>query len=201
MIYAILGSYALPLLADTAFSDLLMTKYSTTFQIGIYYVAAFLISILGGLLSIGVAFMNLNIARNLPVDGKQLFHCYRNNTDRYILAYAVYAVLINIAQIPFRICLYYYNANNWEDKVILIVILCLISLVLNTIISVIYGLLFYTLLDRPELGPIQSLRSARQAIRGHKGRYFYMILSFIGMELLGILSLGIGLLWGWWSYR
>ena len=32
-------------------------------------------------------------------------------------------------------------------------------------------------------------------MKGHKGRLFYIVLSFLGMDILVLLSLGIGSLW------
>ena len=49
--------------------------------------------------------------------------------------------------------------------------------------------------DNPELGPGECLRRSEALMYGHKMDLFMLHLSFIGWILLGILSLGIGLLW------
>ena len=42
---------------------------------------------------------------------------------------------------------------------------------------------------------LDCFKYSRTLIKEKKGKLFYLILSFIGLELLGLLSLGIGLLW------
>ena len=49
--------------------------------------------------------------------------------------------------------------------------------------------------DNPELGPRECLRRSEALMYGHKMDLFILHLSFIGWILLGILSIGIGLLW------
>ena len=49
--------------------------------------------------------------------------------------------------------------------------------------------------DNPELGPKECIDRSQAMMDGHKMELFLLDLSYIGWILLGILSLGIGLLW------
>ena len=49
--------------------------------------------------------------------------------------------------------------------------------------------------DNPELDPIECLRRSEVLMYGHKMDLFILHLSYIGWILLGIITLGIGLLW------
>lgn len=51
------------------------------------------------------------------------------------------------------------------------------------------------MLDFEEYTGGEVMKAAVQLIRGSMGRLFYIVLSFFPLYLLGILSMGIGLLW------
>lgn len=58
-----------------------------------------------------------------------------------------------------------------------------------------YVLTPYILKDNSELSCLEAIERSRLMMKGNKWRYFVLCLSFIGWILLGILTLGIGLLW------
>ena len=58
-----------------------------------------------------------------------------------------------------------------------------------------YAMAYYIMYDDPEIRPLEAIRKSRAMMHGHKWRYFKLHLSFIGWVLLGMLPLGIGLLW------
>lgn len=75
------------------------------------------------------------------------------------------------------------------------VVLGLVSLVLAAYIELKLALVFFLMLDDEELSPTRAFRLSASCMKHQMGRLLYLELSFIGMYLLGILSLGIGLLW------
>lgn len=58
-----------------------------------------------------------------------------------------------------------------------------------------YAMTEYILQDNPELYNYKAVEASMAMMRGRKGKLFLLDLSFIGWYILGILSLGIGLLW------
>ena len=58
-----------------------------------------------------------------------------------------------------------------------------------------YRMVFYLLIDDPELGVSEALRQSKEMMYGYKTKLFCLDLSFIGWALLCILTFGIGLLW------
>ncbi len=58
-----------------------------------------------------------------------------------------------------------------------------------------YMLTFYILRDEPSIGILDAITRSRQMMDGHKKEAFFLVLSFIGWFLLGIITLGIGFLW------
>ena len=77
----------------------------------------------------------------------------------------------------------------------LVIVLLIVGVVIDYILMLMFSQPFYILLDDPTKGVIQSMKESAQLMRGNKGRYFYILLSFIGWMLLGALSFGIGMLW------
>ena len=58
-----------------------------------------------------------------------------------------------------------------------------------------YSMSVFIAEDNPELGPLDCIKRSQEMMKGHKMDLFILDLSFIGWILLGILSLGIGMLW------
>lgn len=58
-----------------------------------------------------------------------------------------------------------------------------------------YVMVHYVMAEHPEMTAREALRQSKEIMYGHRWRFFCMILSFIGWEILGILTLGIGFLW------
>lgn len=58
-----------------------------------------------------------------------------------------------------------------------------------------YSLVPYILNDNPEMDSKEALELSERMMDGHKGELFVLQLSFIGWELLGILTFGILYLW------
>ena len=58
-----------------------------------------------------------------------------------------------------------------------------------------YNQAFYILLDFPNYDAKKALAFSRKLMKGNKGRFIYLLVSFIPLSLLGVLSCGIGFLW------
>ena len=70
-----------------------------------------------------------------------------------------------------------------------------VAIVVIVMLSLTYSQAFYLMYDFPQYTVKQLLKTSRRKMKGNKGRFFYMNVSFIPLILLGILSFGIGFLW------
>jgi uncharacterized membrane protein len=71
----------------------------------------------------------------------------------------------------------------------------LLFLIPGIIKSMAYSQVYFVLKDNPELSPNQAIKQSRQIMNGNKGKYFVLLLSFIGWGFLGVISLFVGFLW------
>ena len=58
-----------------------------------------------------------------------------------------------------------------------------------------YRMVFYILIDNPEIGVMEALRKSKEMMQGYKTKLLCLDLSFIGWGLLCILTFGVGFLW------
>jgi uncharacterized membrane protein len=58
-----------------------------------------------------------------------------------------------------------------------------------------YSMSYYIMNDNPGITCMEAINQSKEMMRGHKGKLFLLILSFIGWAILSIFTLGIGLLW------
>ena len=78
----------------------------------------------------------------------------------------------------------------------LYVILWMLLLIIPGIIkSYAYAMTNFIAEDNPELSPMECIDRSMAMMKGHKWELFLLDLSYIGWIILGVLSLGIGLLW------
>jgi len=88
-------------------------------------------------------------------------------------------------------------------KVIGLLILLGIIILVGTILLVIPGIIFsymfsqayFILADDNSKSIIQCLKESAGMMKGYKFKYFVLLLSFLGWTILGLIPLGIGLLW------
>ncbi len=66
---------------------------------------------------------------------------------------------------------------------------------IQVLVRILLSQIFYLMLDFPDYPASQLLHLAPKLIKGHKARFFYIMLSFVPLLLLGIFSCGIGYLW------
>ena len=181
------------MIIDLPFSSFLYYVYSTKTQIAIYYICEALISIIVGVLQIGLVKMHLAMAQKKPFSKLDIYYCFKNNSNRYFSGAILYFIFEAIALCPFYIANEYYGFSMKNIGIDLA--LTGISLLLLLIIKVLFPFFLYILIERDDLSVTSCLKEALQMAITNLGRLIYVYLSFIGMGVLAILSLGIGLLW------
>lgn len=78
---------------------------------------------------------------------------------------------------------------------IIIVALYIATLVYTVSRSLLYTLAYIIGYDNPELSSKDCVLKSAELMKGNRGNYLLLILSFIGWAILSIFTLGIGMLW------
>ena len=84
-------------------------------------------------------------------------------------------------------------ASPWFS--ILFVVLYIASLIYVFSRSLLYVLSFNICYDNPEFSSKECVKQSATLMKGNRGNYFLLILSFIGWAILSLFTFGIGMLW------
>lgn len=185
---------AITLAIELPFS-MLQNPHNSPMQNIVFYIAEFLISLIGAVLSVGQIRIHLNMARKQPYELKQLFYGFRNHSDRIILSALILTVVTLITGIPSIIGTVLLRRELTTENALIFSCLALVSMILSLLVGLFLQLVYYLVLDNPDMSVIACFKKSCQLMKGQKGRLFYLLLSFIGMDILILLSLGIGSLW------
>lgn len=156
-----------------------------------------ILSLVTSVFTAGLMQMSLNASRNRPFGIENLFYGFTHHPDRIIVV-GILNLLISFAcMIPLILLLIIVITTDSYTVFVIwgLILLALCCMVVSYIILIQFSLAIYLLLDNHEMGAIDAMRTSAHLMKGNKGRYFYLNISFFGVVLLGILSLGIGMLW------
>ena len=160
----------------------------------IQFVITLIISVLVYLLQIGMTVIVLHMTRRQAYGLSDLFYTFRAHPDRFIIVSVIQIGISMILQIPAYIFLLLYPGDAIK-RVLLYLLLLLAGSIVSFIVLLGFTLADLLLIDNENLGAIDALRQSWAMMHGNKGRFFYLQISFFGLALLCILTLGIGMLW------
>ncbi len=129
----------------------------------------FILSILiSGPLAGGLALFALSIVRNQEAKFEQLFDGFKSFST-YFLAYL--------------------------QMVVFIVLWSLLLIVPGIIAALSYAMTYFIIADNPSISASDALKRSKELMSGNKGKYFCLLLRFVGWMILSILTAGFGFLW------
>ena len=161
----------------------------------IYYAICFIVELLTGIFSVGLVKLFLNLACNQPVSLKDLFYGFSEHPDKAIMIKLIMTILETICMIPCIVSGFMYEQTKSVMWILAISITFIIGCTLVILMQIMFSQVFYLLLDFPQFDATQLLKLSSRIMKGHKFQYFYLMVSFIGIYLLGIVSLFVGFLW------
>ena len=185
---ALLGNLRLTVGAILVYSLVVYALQFLTNISGLNSLAAFLLigltllyltAILQGLLEIGLSSIFLDLSFGQPSGIRSLFRCFRENTNPAVILKAIMALLYVLCSLPaIAVEVRYFNTDFPSYK-------AMIPYYAAGAVTFLIG----------QAARILILQSARKLMRGHKGRYFLLKLSFLPLHALGLLTLGIANFW------
>lgn len=166
----------------------------------IYYAIMFLISLLTGLFSSGSAYLYLKIACGRPVSVGDLFYGFQLYPDKAITIQAWITLITYVTSLPqiileLKIMPYIDRPDKVMHLMLPYSLALIFSGVVSIVISLFYAQTFFLLHDFPQYTAKELLQKSRRLMVHHKGRLFYLYVSFLPLLLLSLLSFGLALLW------
>ena len=159
---------------------------------GVSYIFVLLLS---GLFSSGSAYLYLNIICGRPVSASMIFYGFRNHASKALAVQAYILIMQLIVSVPFILAYIYFIIDGANIAMIGCILTLLVAIVGVIYISLSVLPAFYLLHDFPDYTPRQILEKSRSLMSGNIKRALLLSVSFIPMDLLSFLSLGIGALW------
>ncbi len=201
-----LQGHFLGLIRALVFCDLIISLIETPFSMMtneipfsstniIYYIAILLITIVSVVLTVGQYCLHLRIARNGELHLSELFYPLRYDANRLIMTEAILFVIRLIGLAPIIGAVVIISFYEGMEMYLIAIGLALLGCVLTIYIEVTFGLIYFVLIDNEELSGVQCIKKALSLIKGHKGRMFYLLASFLGISLLTLFTFGLALLW------
>lgn len=160
----------------------------------------FIVSLIGMIFSTGYIYMLLNMSRGREYGLGDLLHMFRNQPDRVLVAGLVLSLIDNVLMLPFN----YWTIMtapaadtmeayvSWFQTAVLFLVL---GMAVSVVVKLPLSMTFYLLADDTEMGGIQALKTSVRLMKGKKGKYFVLQLSYVPLLLLSIFTLYIALLW------
>ena len=155
----------------------------------VYYLSTFILSLILSVLNIGLLKIALDTARGYDIRFQDLFYGFKHHPEGVILLLTYLCILPGSG-----LCIYGYRQKSVTLLLAGTAVLC-VGLVIYLILSLMFSQTMFFLTDYIDIEAMQALKESVRIMKGKKGKFFYLQLSFIGIYLLGAIACGIGLLW------
>jgi uncharacterized membrane protein len=170
------------------------SSFTLTFEI-IQLILISCVTILVGTARPGLSLFCLKLYCGKQASVSDLFYAFRGNFKKSLaLSAAVIGAQI-VCLLPYKILTLIYQLEGSFEILMFSIAAFLIGVCIYIPIEIMLSQTFYLMLDFPQYSASELLRMSIKITEGHRGRLFYMELSFIPMFLLAMLSFGIGLFW------
>ena len=132
-------------------------------------IATLLLNLFLHLLLCGYHLYALRAVRSEETGGVEtLFSCFRQ-VSRFVVAYLLTNLFVFL----------------WS----------LLFIIPGIVATLAYSQTIYIMLDNPDIRPMEAIRASKQMMRGHKGEYFVLSLSFLGWTFLSLFTFGLLNIW------
>ena len=148
-----------------------------------------------GILQTGIAYYFLNTACDMNTNPSAIFYGFHAHAGQSVKISLVHVALETFFTLPYQILMLFF-IQTFEYKYLLFALTSMfIGYLIMAPFSLAISQTYYLLLDFPDATIQEIFQTSIRIMKGNKWRLFKLELSFIPLQLLGILSFGIGNLW------
>lgn len=160
-------------------------------------VLLYLISLVSALVMTGFKYTLLNISRGRNFDMADLFYAFSHHPDRFLMVSLLFTLAQVLVSLPFTISFYSMDSTAVLNTQGLL--LNLAEIIAGSLIALIMNLFFcmseYLLLDNMDMSAMEALKGSIRLMKGNKGRFFCLDMSFIPLSVVCIFTCYLGFLW------
>ena len=153
------------------------------------------LGIIAEMFTCGICLFYLNLTTGRDAQTADIFRGFRENPSE---VFKVAAFLLSpslVMSIPVNVTSELYILTS-DAKWMYISTACFAIAAAGALyVHLTYGIAFFMMLDFPSYSAVRVLKVTRQKMTGNRKRLFVLDLMFVPMFILGILSMGIGLIW------
>lgn len=154
----------------------------------------FLVSVFMGVFNVGTALVYLKFASGNAASLGDIFYGFSHHIENALTVSMVMNVLSIFLTLSYSIPYRMYLMTG-DSHYLFIMLPCLAAAAVFYVpLSLCLSQCYYLMLDFPDKPAAEILKASFRIMKGHKGRLFYMELSFLPLLFLGAVSL-IGILW------
>ena len=183
--------------ANEAQFEAIMTNERNEIMITIlYFIVMAVVTPAISLLTTGYVYIIRELTMGRRVRSTGLFYTFKNHPDKVIIISLISYGVRTVLSLPALIFIHYCGGDidNGPDFLVY-TILQLAGAIISMIFNIAMSQSYLIYLDNRELDAIACIKNSMRMMKGHKWRYFCMIMSFAGYWLLMLFSLGVASLW------
>lgn len=199
------GKYAFPIvaymLADMIISTVSMivslsgSTNSATGQL-INLGISLIMTAIGAILIVGQNKICLHLARSTEYPKiSDLFYGFKGHADNIILVFFLVFIREVAFSVPFGLAAVFCMNRPGIYSYTALALTAVFSGIMCMRVELDYAMVYFLINDYPDQKPADILKKSKEMMYGKRGKYLYLLLSFIGMLLLVALSFGFAIFW------
>ena len=166
------------------------TTWGMVFELAI----SFVLELISAVFLLGIIHYTMNICKGLPYKLSDVFYGFKSHPDKAIICQFLFTLAELVCMLPAILFAILYTITENPAFMIVMSVFLVIGLVAIVILHLTLHFVFYLILDYPDATIKELIVYCANMMRGHRIKFFYLYASFLPLYVLGILSLGIGLL-------
>lgn len=160
-----------------------------------YTVASLAVSAFLGTIAAGMTFISMAIACGMHCRVGEIYRAFQANPGKAVWLQLPIAVIYMICTFPATLMSMITPWESYFTQLGVILLLNGIGTLVASLITLPFSLVFYMYWDFPEYDAKYILKHGAELMRGNYLRYLLLQLSFLPLQLLTVLSFGLGSLW------
>lgn len=175
-------------------NGVLMESYADWYN-ALTYVLDLIVSFFITVFNVGLCLLCLNTACGRSPKVSDVFYGFQSQFGKSLKLACVVVLINELSILPSNIIAYLVDHNASLNLILSASLLYVICLVIYVPCSLAISQVFLLLLDFPGYSAGELIKLSAHIMKGHKGRLFYIQLSFFPLILLSLLTCFIGNLW------